>query len=354
VLVLALTVGVGGLAAANDRATMTVWAPIVSGLEEPVAIAAAPGEPGNLYIVEKPGRIAVVRGGKVARRFVDLTSMVGSEGSEQGLLSVAFSPGYAKNHLFYVDYTDKNGDTRVDEYRSSNGVGVVSSRRQLLFVDQPYPNHNGGQLQFDRRGYLYVGMGDGGAGGDPENRAQNLSSQLGKLLRIDPKRTSTTWTIVGYGLRNPWRFSFDRATGDLWIGDVGQDAWEEVDFRPVSKLAQLANYGWSVLEGRSSFKPSEPLNTKGTLVGPVYVYSHAAGCSITGGYMYRGSALKADRGRYFFGDYCSGTIWSLKRTGSRVSVRRERGSVQQLTTFGQDAAGELYAASESGTLYKLR
>jgi glucose/arabinose dehydrogenase len=354
VLVLALTVGVGGLAAAKDRATRTGWAPILSGLEEPVTIAAAPGEPGNLYVVEKPGRIAVVRGGKVVRTFVDLTSMVGSEGSEQGLLSVAFSPRYATNHLFYVDYTDKNGDTRVDEYRSSGGVGDPGTRRQLLAVDQPYPNHNGGQLQFDRHGYLYVGMGDGGSGGDPENRAQNLSSQLGKLLRIDPRRSSTTWAIVGYGLRNPWRFTFDRQTGDLWIGDVGQDAWEEVDFRPAAKIAQLANYGWSVLEGRSSFKPSEQLNTRGTLLGPVYVYSHSFGCSITGGYVYRGSAVKGDRGRYFFGDYCSGTIWSLKRTGSRVSVRRERGSVQQLTTFGQDAAGELYAASESGTLYKLR
>src|SRR5262249_12512225 len=152
------------------------------------------------------------------------------------------------------------------------------------------------------------------------NRAQNLSSQLGKLLRIDPKRTSTTWATVGYGLRNPWRFTFDKLTGDLWIGDVGQSDWEEVDFRPMSRLAPRGNEAWWVLAGRASVKPSEPLNTKGTLVGPVYVYSHSAGCSITGGYVYRGSALKANRGRYFFGDYCSGTVWSLKRTGTRVSV----------------------------------
>jgi len=357
VFVLALAAGLAGLVAAlaGARDTRTgAWTPVVSGLGEPVGISSAPGVPGTLFVVERAGRIRMVRGGKITGTFFDISSQVGSEGGEQGLLSVAFSPGYATNHLFYVDYTDTNGDTRVDEYASSGGVGDPTTRRQLLFVDQPYPNHNGGQLQFDRRGYLYVGMGDGGSGGDPENRAQNLSSQLGKLLRIDPKRASTSWAIVGYGLRNPWRFSFDRLTGDLWIGDVGQSDWEEVDLRPATKLAQLANYGWSVYEGRASFKPSEPLNTKGTLVGPVYVYSHVAGCSITGGYVYRGSALKANRGRYFFGDYCSGTIWSLKRTGSRTSVRRERGNVQQLTTFGQDAPGELYAASESGTLYKLR
>jgi glucose/arabinose dehydrogenase len=354
VLVLALTAGVGDLAAAKDRATRTVWAPIVSGLEEPVAIAAAPGEPGNLYVVEKPGRIVVVRGGKVLRTFLDLSSTVGSQGSEQGLLSVAFSPGYAKNRLFYVDYTDESGDTRVDEYRSSRGVGVVSSRRPLLFVDQPYSNHNGGQLQFDRRGFLYVGMGDGGSGGDPENRAQNLSSQLGKLLRIDPSKPGTTWKIVGYGLRNPWRFSFDRANGNLWIGDVGQNEWEEVDVRAASKVGVLANYGWSVYEGPARYK-TDPLDTHAALVKPVYVYSHnAGGCSITGGYVYRGAAIPALRGRYFFGDYCDGRIRSLLRTGSRISVRREPGTISQLTTFGQDLSGELYAASEAGTLFKLR
>src|SRR6266550_351131 len=200
--------------------------PFARGLSALTAIASTPAEPRRLYAVEQVGRIKYLVNGRLGGTFVDRRDRVLS-GGEQGLLSVAFSPGYARNHRFYVNYTDKNGNTRVVEFRSRNGVAVKSSARQLLFVRQPYANHNGGELQFDRNAYLYVGMGDGGSGGDPGNRAQRMNERLGKLLRIDPLHRGASWSVVGLGLRNPWRFSFDRANGDLYIGDVGQNAWEE-------------------------------------------------------------------------------------------------------------------------------
>src|SRR3954453_7760782 len=214
------------------------FVPYASGFSSPVYVTSAPGDPTTLYVVEQGGTIRTVKDGHVTGPFVDLRDRVRS-GGEQGLLSVAFHPQYQTNHKFYVDYTDRSGDTRVVEF-----TGSAARARQLLYVDQPYDNHNGGQLQFDSKGYLYVGMGDGGSGGDPGNRAQNLRSRLGKLLRINPTRAGSAWQIVGFGLRNPWRFSFDRANGNLWIGDVGQGAWEEVDFRAAARVAALANYGW--------------------------------------------------------------------------------------------------------------
>jgi glucose/arabinose dehydrogenase len=253
-----------------------------------------------------------------------------------------------------VNYTDTHGDTRVVEYRSSNGVAQASTARQILFVAQPYPNHNGGQLEFDGKGYLYVGMGDGGSGGDPGNRAQNLKSRLGKLLRINPLRAGSTWQIVGFGLRNPWRFSFDRKTGNLWIGDVGQGNWEEVDYRNAARVGLLANYGWSRYEGKSVYDPAKPLVHKGDLISPVALYSHAGGaCSITGGYVYRGSAVPSAQGRYFYGDFCSGTIWSFKAGNGRLSAPRVEGKIDQLSSFGEDGNGELYATSLSGTVSRV-
>src|SRR3954465_7980526 len=251
---------IGG--AAGGHKAQSSFARVAGGFDAPVYVTSAPGDPATLYVVEQPGTIKIVRDGSTAGTFLDIRSRVKS-GGEQGLLSVAFHPQYAANHRFYVDYTDLSGDTRVVEFRSANGVGNPSSARQLLFVDQPYDNHNGGQLQFDAKGYLYVGMGDGGSGGDPENRAQNLKSRLGKLLRINPTRTGSAWQIVGYGLRNPWRFSFDRATGNLWIGDVGQNAREEVDYRNAARVGRLGNYGWSRLEGKSVFDSHKPYVRKG-------------------------------------------------------------------------------------------
>jgi glucose/arabinose dehydrogenase len=334
---------------AADRQQLSAQ-PFASGLSALTAIASTPAEPRRLYAVEQVGRIRYLVGGRLGT-FLDIRDRVLS-GGEQGLLSVAFHPAYARNHRFYVDYTDRSGNTRVVEFRSRNGRAVKSSARQLLFVRQPYANHNGGDLQFDSAGLLYVGMGDGGSAGDPQNRAQRTSERLGKLLRIDPLRRGARWQIVGLGLRNPWRFSFDRANGDLYIGDVGQDSWEEIDYRPHAQIAKLANYGWRAFEGRSRY--SNTTLGPGQLVAPVDVYSHSEGCSVTGGYVYRGQAVAAAVGRYFFGDYCSGTVWSFRIDAGRASdVRREAFHVGSLTSFGEDAAGELYFATGNGRIFKL-
>jgi glucose/arabinose dehydrogenase len=326
--------------------------PYASGLSDLTGIASTPAEPRRLYAVEQVGRIRYFVNGKLGGTFLDIRDRVVS-GGEQGLLSVAFHPSYARNHRFYVDYTDKSGNTRVVEFRSRNGRGVKSTARQLLFVGQPFANHNGGQLQFDSSGLLYVGMGDGGSAGDPANRAQNMKVRLGKLLRIHPLRRGAQWQIVGLGLRNPWRFSFDRANGDLYIGDVGQGNWEEIDYRPRAQISTLANYGWKVFEGRARYS-STALGT-GQLVTPVDVYSHDDGsCSVTGGYVYRGRAVAAASGRYFFGDYCSGNVWSLRvQDGRAADVRREPFRVSSLTSFGEDVAGELYFATGNGRIFKL-
>src|SRR6266516_378265 len=287
--------------------------PFAQGLRPLTGIASTPAEPKRLYAVGQCGRIVYFVNGRLGGTFIDRRGRITS-GGEQGLLSLAFHPNYKRNHRFYVDYTDTHGNTRVMEFRSRNGRGIASSARQLLFVRQPYVNHNGGELQFDRAGFLYVGMGDGGAEGDPQNRSQNPSQRLGKLLRIKPLVKGAHWQMVALGLRNPWRFSFDRANGDLDIGDVGQNNWEEIDYLPRALISRLANYGWHVSEGRVRYANSALGPVR--LVAPVYVYSHAGGnCSVTGGYVYRGNAVPSARGRYFYGDYCTGMIWSLRISG---------------------------------------
>jgi glucose/arabinose dehydrogenase len=340
------------LAPASQAQQQLSVRPFARGLSSLTAIASTPAEPRRLYAVEQVGRIRYFVNGRLRGTFLDIRERIVS-GGEQGLLSVAFHPAYARNHRFYVNYTDRSGDTRVVEFRSRRGVGVKSTARQLLFVRQPFSNHNGGQLQFDRNGLLYVGMGDGGAGGDPGNRAQRMTERLGKLLRTNPLRRPVRWEIVALGLRNPWRFTFDRANGDLYIGDVGQNEWEEIDYRPNGQIGTLANYGWKVFEGRERF--SNTALGPGELVAPVHVYGREGGhCTVIGGYVYRGRAIPAARGRYFFGDYCSGVVWSLRiDDGRAVEVRRERFSVASLTSFGEDVAGELYLATESGRIYKL-
>ena len=315
---------------------------VLTGLDAPLYVATAPGEPNNLYVVEQPGVIRVVVNGKLrARPFLDIHRLVVS-GGEQGLLSVAFHPKYRTNHKFYVDYTDLNGNTRVMEYKS-NGTVATKRLRQVLFVNQPYANHNGGQLQFGPDGRLYVGMGDGGSAGDPENNAQNLSSRLGKLLQINVNVRAAPVAIAGYGLRNPWRFSFDKA-GNLYIGDVGQGDWEEVDYTPRSSPG-LENYGWDVYEGTHPFESKSP-NPAGHLVMPIAQYSHSLGCSITGGYVWKG--------RYYYGDYCSGRVWSLRVSGGKATdVRSESIKVPSLSSWGLDAHGNLYAVSLAGTVYRV-
>jgi glucose/arabinose dehydrogenase len=323
---------------------------VVAGLDAPVDLASTPGEPNRLYVVEQPGRIRVIENGQLLPRpFLDITSAVRS-GGEQGLLSVAFHPDYADNGLFYVDYTDLNGDTHVVEFEAHDGQAPIK-RRELLFVEQPYANHNGGQLAFGPDGRLYVGMGDGGSGGDPENRAQNLAERLGKLLSLDVDLPGADWRIEGYGLRNPWRFSFDRETGDLWIGDVGQGEWEEIDYTPRDSPG-LENYGWDVFEGSHQFEDKKP-NPRGKLVMPIAEYSHDHGCSITGGFVYRGARIPAAQGRYFYGDYCSGTVWSLVLHDDKAADIRRHFHVSSLSSFGEDAAGELYLVSLDGDVFRL-
>jgi len=323
---------------------------VVGDLDQPTHVAAAPGERGRLYVVEQPGVIRVVERGKVRPEpFLDIRRLVRS-GGEQGLLSVAFHPRYASSRRFYVDYTDRDGNTNVVEYRSNGTRALPGSARRLLLVRQPYPNHNGGQLAFGPNGRLYVGMGDGGSGGDPENRAQNMRSLLGKLLSLNVVTKGVR--VEALGLRNPWRFSFDRANGDLYIGDVGQDELEEIDYTPA-RSPGLENYGWDVYEARARFEDKAP--GPGTLVFPVAQYSLAgAKCAVTGGFVYRGSRA-ALRGRYLYGDYCAGFVWSLKIAGGKATaIRREPFTIAGLSSFGQDAAGELFAVSQTkGALYRL-
>jgi glucose/arabinose dehydrogenase len=318
------------LAAGGASARTNAFVQVVGGLSSPVDVKVAPGDASTLYVVEQRGTIKVVRNGAVAGTLLDIQSKVRS-GGEQGLLSLAFDPGYATNHRYYVYYTDTNGDSRVVQY--TNGT----PSKQLLFVHQPYSNHNGGDLVFDRSGYLYFGLGDGGSENDPQQTSQNMGTKLGKMLRWKAGRG---WQLVALGLRNPWRFSFDNSN-NMWIGDVGQDRYEEIDFRPASKLGMLANYGWSRYEGRSVFSASHRLTARGRLVRPVWVYPHSQGCSVTGGVVFHG--------RYYFGDYCSGTVWSY--AGGHVRVA---GRVPAPSSFGIGGDGKLYVTSLNGALYALR
>jgi glucose/arabinose dehydrogenase len=340
-----------GATARSESAAALRLVEVASGLELPVHVAQPPGEPGRLYVVEQAGRIRVVESGSVrARPFLDITGAVGS-GGERGLLSMAFHPGYASNGRFYVNYTNRNGDTEVRELRAANGRARAGRGKLLLRVGQPYANHNGGQLQFGPDGLLYVGMGDGGSGGDPENRAQNLGSRLGKLLTVNVDTGRVR--IVAYGLRNPWRFSFDRANGDLWVADVGQGSFEEVS-RVASGWRPLIDFGWDVFEGNASYE-DKPRNTAGRLIRPVVTYGRRLGYSITGGYVYRGRRLAADQvGRYFYGDYGSGNVWSVRVSGGKAGTpRRLPFTVPGLTSFGEDLAGELYLVAHGGTVYRL-
>jgi glucose/arabinose dehydrogenase len=276
-------------------------------------------------------------------------------GEEQGLLSVAFDPDYAKNHRFYVDYTDVNGDTRVVRYTSNGTNALPGSAKQLVFVKDFASNHNGGQLQFGPDKRLYWGNGDGGGGGDPQHNGQSLARPFAKIMRLNVNAPKVYWQLVAYGLRNPWRFSFDRANGDLYIGDVGQGSWEEIDYLKRG-FNRIANYGWNRYEGRHVYDNNTTLLGRGPYLPPVAEYSHSTGgCSVTGGYVYRGKAAPAAVGRYFYGDYCTGTIWSFKLVrGNAVGLRQEPIELKGLSSFGEDANGELYLMSvDSGSLVRL-
>jgi glucose/arabinose dehydrogenase len=325
--------------------------------DQPLYLTAPPGDVTRLFVVEKTGRIRIVKNGAVvARPFLDLSGSVSTDG-ERGLLSMAFHPRYSSNGRFYVDYTNKAGDTRVVRYTVSKtdpDRADTSTRKVLLRVHQPYSNHNGGQLQFGPDGRLYIGMGDGGSAGDPQGRAQNPRSRLGKLLRIDLSRSPVRVTRYARGVRNPWRFSFDRATGALWIGDVGQNAWEEVDYLRPGRPAG-ANLGWNGFEGRHVYNraTASRLN-RSRLVWPVTEYGHSVGEAVTGGYVYRGSAIQALRGFYVFGDFTSGRVWAMKGpAGARRALAGADRATTHIASFGQDAAGELYVVSLDGSVFKI-
>lgn len=343
---------------------------VADGLDFPLHVAAPPDDP-RLFIVEKVGRVRIRKDGALLETpFLDLTGQV-SGGSEQGLLSIAFHPDYASNGRFFVDYTNPAGDTRVVEYRVSNEPDRAdpASARTLLEIDQPFSNHNGGLLVFGPDGMLYVGLGDGGSAGDPRGNGQDTGTLLGAILRIDvdagdpyavpsdnplvdePGARGEIWT---WGLRNPWRFAFDRETGDLYIADVGQNRFEEVN--AVAGAGGGLDYGWNVMEGDACFEPREGCDREG-LTLPVLTYGHDEGCSVTGGHVYRGQAIPALQGAYFYSDFCSGFVRSFRFSGGEAVDRRrwpeleptERG----VSSFGEDAAGELYLTTRGGSVYRV-
>ncbi|MCC6849586.1 MAG: PQQ-dependent sugar dehydrogenase [Deltaproteobacteria bacterium] len=348
--------------------------PVVTGLDGPLLALGAPGDPGRLYVVEKPGRVRIVENGSLLDRpFLDVTALT-STGGEQGLLGLAFHPGYAANGRFFIYYTDVRGDVVVAEYArrgSDLSAAEPSARRVLRTIEHRFAsNHNGGMIAFGADGYLYAGLGDGGGGGDPEGNAQNLGSKLGKMLRLDVESDAPPpGNLAGadpdvwdYGLRNPFRFSFDRLTGDLYIGDVGQGDFEEVDVEPRGRGGR--NYGWDVTEGLACFEPRDACDTSG-ITFPALAYPHASGaetedCSVIGGYVYRGAAIPALAGRYLHGDLCTGRVrsfvWNGRAAVSQVELTDALASsatVQALASFGEDLDGELYLVDLAGAVYRI-
>jgi glucose/arabinose dehydrogenase len=344
----------------------------VGSFSAPVYVTSPPGDASRLFVVEQAGRVRVVHDGRTLDDpFLDIRGQVES-GGEQGLLSIAFPPDYADSGRFYVYFTDKAGDQRIVEYqrRDADHADAGSARLVLRMADSE-SNHNGGLMLFGPDGHMYVGTGDGGGGGDlhgPRGNAQNLGSLLGKILRIDPRpadgraysfpasnpfagRSGARGEIYSYGLRNPWRFSFDRKTGDLAIGDVGQNAWEEIDFKARGK-ARGANFGWRPFEGRSRYTDGESAPGH---VRPVIVRSHDDGwCSITGGVVVRDPALGGLRGRYLYGDFCKGRVVSAKLSPGRArGVRRTSLRVPSLSSFGEDADGHVYVVSLDGPVSRI-
>lgn len=340
---------------------------VASGFSSPLHLTAPASDP-RLFVVEKPGRIRIVENGQLhATPFLDISNLV-STGSEQGLLSLTFHPQYAANGYFYVNYTDTSGNTRVVRYTVSADPNVAdaASAKLILTVAQPASNHNGGHVLFGPDGMLYIAMGDGGGGGDPFRNGQDTATLLGALLRIDvdrgdPYAIPADNPLVGqpgaraeiwaYGLRNPWRIAFDRATNLLYIADVGQSAWEEVSV--ASAATGGLNYGWNIMEGQHCFGGGA-CNSSG-LVLPVLEYDHSVGCSITGGYVYRGSAMPAVQGHYFYSDFCSGFLRSFVYANGVATDAREWevGILGRVLSFGVDGAGELYVLSQNGNVYRL-
>jgi glucose/arabinose dehydrogenase len=325
---------------------------IASGFNRPTYVGVAPGDEAGLWVLEQPGRVVRLAGGR-RTTLLDLRAKV-LTGGEQGLLGLAFHPDFATNRTLYLHWSDRAGDTRVAEFLvRADGTIDPAPVRRLLHVGQPEENHKGGHLAFGPDGRLYLGLGDGGGAFDPRSVAQDAGSRLGKIIATPVDRRRPAWRAVLTGLRNPWRFSFDAAMTELWVGDVGQDAVEEVNRVPLELDEPPKNLGWSAFEGTRRIA-GRRLDRDGELVWPVAAYTHEDGCSVTGGLVYGGGALPALMRRYVYGDFCAGALWSLKGTpdGGAADVRREAATVPQLTHIGVDGDGELVFASAAGGIYR--
>ncbi len=348
--------------------TAVAFEQVGAGFTRPVDIAPLPGD-GRLLVVEKTGTIRFLEDGGPGGVFLDLSDRV-STGNEQGLLGLAFDPDFAANGRLYVDFTDGNGDTQIVSYVASDGAVDPDSATTLIGIEQPESNHNGGWIAFGPDGMLYIAMGDGGGGGDRHGaigNGQDTDVLLGKILRIDPNGgdpyaipPDNPFAAGGgapevflHGVRNPWRNAFDGDT--LYIADVGQNAWEEINALPLAEAAG-ANFGWRTMEGRECY-PAGAMCVQGGMVMPIHVYSHDAGCSITGGLVYRGAALPALAGRYFFADYCAGVVESLRYASGAatdlVSTGGDVGSLGNITSFGADADGELLVLTDDGLVFRM-
>jgi hypothetical protein len=323
----------------------------IGDFESPLYVAATPADAQAIYVVEQGGRIIRVAGGRRST-FFDIRGQV-LAGGEQGLLSIAFHPRYARNRLFYVDYTALNGNSIIAEFRARGSRAPVRTR-VLLNLPDPAPNHNGGLLLFGRDGRLWWGNGDGGGGGDSYGNGQRTSGFFAKIMRLDVDRRKARWQTWAIGARNPWRFSFDRANGDLYIADVGQNDYEELHYVANPLRKSRLNFGWNRFEGRAFYSRTTQLARGWRYVPPILAYGRGDGCSVTGGYVYRGRVVRSAVGRYFYGDYCTGIVWSLRvRNGRATDVTREPFTVGSLSSFGEDVRGELYLTSLDGPVYRL-
>jgi glucose/arabinose dehydrogenase len=350
---------------------------VASGFNCPLYVTHAGDGSGRLFVVEQGGKIWTLTNGVISSEvFLDVSNLIspsalGGGYTEQGLLGLAFHPDFSRNGVFFINYTDQSGGSVIARYAvapDNPDVADPGSAEQILSLAQPYRNHNGGHMAFGPDGYLYVSFGDGGSGGDPQGYGQNLTTLLGKILRLDvdvepgqgyaipednpfANSDAARPEIWAWGLRNVWRFSFDRETGDMFLGDVGQNAWEEINFQPATS-AGGENYGWNAYEATRAFSGADPASD---VVMPILEYNHSSGhCSVTGGYVYRGNLLPDLQGAYFYGDYCSGTIWTARSDGagnwqSEVSMESRR----PISSFGEDEAGELYLVDYNGAILRF-
>ena len=369
-------------------------AKLISGnFEKPLYVTNYPNDNEVLLVLEQEGIIRIIKENNITKTpFLDISDRVHQPlypADEMGMLGIAFDPNFNENHFFYINYVNKDWYSIISRFKVNEKLGNPQSEEILIKLKQPYPNHNGGSIEFGPDGYLYIGFGDGGSSGDPENRAQNLSTLFGKILRIDVNTekgykvpTDNPFYILdtakkeiwSYGLRNPWRITFDKKTGDMYIGDVGQWDWEEINYQSSDNKGGL-NFGWNILEGNHCYKEHKLCESK-NLTFPIFEYPHDAnylktligwaqkdvnGCSVTGGYVYRGENKPELYGRYFFGDYCTGKVWSIKKDAPDLDIKEHTDELLKamnkkqfyLSSFGEDEEGELYLIDYSGVLYSI-